>query len=121
MSQQLARLDAVIGAVGDQPNIDAPGAQLGDDDSQRALRTLMILAMVGIASIAVYAAQLGTITQAATTASVGILVAGACVVVGGLLGFLFGIPRTLQQERAGSAEPATRRVEYLANTNLEQI
>jgi hypothetical protein len=33
MSQQLARLDAAIGAVGDQQNIDAPSAQLGDDDS----------------------------------------------------------------------------------------
>jgi hypothetical protein len=52
-----------------------------------------------------------------STSSVGILVAGASALVGGLLGFLFGIPRTLQNE------PNTERsmTSYRANTNLEQI
>lgn len=45
--------------------------------------------------------------------------------VGGLLGFLFGIPRTLQEERPPDvlqdAANAGRGPEYRVNTNLEQI
>lgn len=44
-------------------------------------------------------------------------VACAAAAIGSLLGFLFGIPKTLQSDRVGD-EDETR---YLANTNLEQI
>jgi hypothetical protein len=65
-----------------------------------------------------------------SVASVSLLLAGASTFVGGLLGFLFGIPRTLQQEgasapvdanAAAASGPATPRIEYRMNTNLEQI
>jgi hypothetical protein len=54
--------------------------------------------------------------------------AGACLVSGVMVGFLFGIPRTLQSEQAGSkadteADAATPQQGYAqrVNTNLEQI
>ena len=61
-----------------------------------------------------------------TTLGVGFLLAGACVLAGALLGFLFGIPRALQrndtpttpEERAANAR---RESQYGVNTNLEQI
>jgi tetratricopeptide (TPR) repeat protein len=49
-------------------------------------------------------------------ASVGTGIAGAALLTGVLLGFLFGIPRTLQ----GDAADKTKRT-YQVNTNLEQI
>lgn len=49
-------------------------------------------------------------------------IAGAALLTGGLLGFLFGIPRTLQQETPeGSPQNPTGKVSYRANTNLEDI
>ena len=59
-----------------------------------------------------------------TALAIGTLTAGASLMVGALLGFLFGIPRTLQGERppdvlersSGGSAP-----EYRVNTNLEQI
>lgn len=42
--------------------------------------------------------------------------AAASVAIGALLGFLFGIPKTLQSEQLGE-----KHVRYLTNTNLEQI
>ncbi|WP_030244237.1 hypothetical protein [Streptomyces sp. NRRL S-350] len=44
----------------------------------------------------------------------GLVVAGASVVLGGALGFLFGVPRV----RGGSGEPQGS---YAPNTNLEQV
>src|SRR5204862_8287798 len=48
------------------------------------------------------------------------LVAGGAWVTGGLIGFLFGIPRSLadQDRRGDQSGPSAR---YQANTNLEQI
>jgi hypothetical protein len=53
-----------------------------------------------------------------------VMVAAAAVAVGSLLGFLFGIPRSLQDQRGANLEPGAdgdRRRSYTANTNLEQI
>lgn len=46
----------------------------------------------------------------------GLLVGGAAAMPGVLLGFLFGIPRTLQNTKAADGE-----TKQLVNTNLEQI
>ncbi|MBX3080683.1 MAG: hypothetical protein KF716_03550 [Anaerolineae bacterium] len=48
---------------------------------------------------------------------IGLIIAGSSLFIGLLLGFLFGIPKTLQSE---TAVPTSER-RYLANTNLEQI
>ncbi len=50
-----------------------------------------------------------------------ILLAGAAAVVGGFLGFLFGIPRAKQIPAAPTPEDGKAAREYLENTNLEQI
>jgi hypothetical protein len=52
----------------------------------------------------------------------GGMLSGCSVAVGGLLGFLFGIPRTMQQDALpASNTEADRKVGYGVNTNLEQI
>lgn len=100
-------------------------------ESQKALRLLAGAMLAGLLSVLVYAVHAGGKEGFLAVASVGVLLAGASAFVGGTLGFLFGIPRTLQQEGASSgseANPATsdtaspgRRVDYRVNTNLEQI
>lgn len=49
----------------------------------------------------------------------GLLLAGASTLIGGFLGFLFGIPRSKQVQAAPAGDGLGR--EYLENTNLEQI
>lgn len=100
-------------------------------ESHKALRALRGVMLVGLVSIPVYAAQAGAWKVFFLAMSVAILVAGSAAFVGGTLGFLFGIPRTLQREGGNStSEPnppsvsaatADQRVGYRANTNLEQI
>jgi hypothetical protein len=65
-----------------------------------------------------FGAALGDSTdEAIWIAGAALLITAAAGGVGALLGFLFGIPRTLQRE--GTADEDGPR--YLANTNLEQI
>jgi len=100
-------------------------------DSQKAMRGLGGAMLVGLISVIVYAAHAGGKEGFLAMVSVGVLLAGASAFVGGALGFLFGIPRTLQQEGGSSsadANPAgaeagatARRIDYRVNTNLEQI
>ena len=92
----------------------------GDRVRRRRRRRLAGWAATGVAPFAVVAA--GVALQAASgwpsRLGIALLVAAASLVSGGLVGFLFGIPRSLQGEHANdSARPATFRV----NTNLEQI
>lgn len=113
-------------------------------DSSRALRTLA-QALLGACLMALaYAGYAGGREQFLAVASVSLLLLGSSALVGGTLGFLFGIPRMLQGEvkapratqpdvlptdQAGSnrdsspppqAAPAPGS-DYAANTNLEQI
>jgi hypothetical protein len=53
------------------------------------------------------------------TLALAVLIAGGAWVAGGLLGFLFGIPRSLAEQPRGGADEAG--ASYGANTNLEQI
>jgi hypothetical protein len=99
-------------------------------ESQKALRMLAGGMLAGVLSVPAYAVHAGGKEGFLGVLSVGVLLAGASAFVGGTLGFLFGIPRTLQQEGGGApdgnlgtsdAAPPGRRVDYRANTNLEQI
>jgi hypothetical protein len=47
---------------------------------------------------------------------VGVVIGSAAFVIGGIVGFLFGIPRTLW-----SSTPSTGATQYQGNTNLEQV
>ena len=100
-------------------------------ESQRALQALAGAMLLGVLAIVAYAIHVGGSQDFLTILSVGVFVAGAAAFVGGTLGFLFGIPRTLQSDVNGSGavvqaagandESLSRRIEYRANTNLEQI
>ena len=87
---------------------------------------MLVAAMVvGLVMHAVYALQAGTGAQFASVTSVGITIVGASAAVGGLIGFVFGIPRLLQDPRsaASSGVAATEAAQdqpapYAGNTSL---
>lgn len=86
--------------------------------------TIAAATIGGLLVVMLYAA--GQADRRLPAASVGLLVGGAGLIVGSLIGFLFGIPRSLQTDRPAQpqAPDITRREElarYGANTNLEQI
>jgi tetratricopeptide (TPR) repeat protein len=58
--------------------------------------------------------RLGNLAVVIRIFGYGFIVAVACTAVGGLFGFLFGIPRTVQSSKAGEYQQEV-------NTNLEQI
>lgn len=76
--------------------------------------SIVTAAAGGVAAV-LYALQF-TRTQTLSVVGAAAVVAGAATAVGAIVGFLFGIPKTLQSDRPGSEE--TR---YVPNTNLEQI
>ncbi|MDJ0660775.1 MAG: hypothetical protein QNJ42_14990 [Crocosphaera sp.] len=53
-------------------------------------------------------------------ASVSVLLAGTSLLIGGCIGFLFGIPRTLQNQD-NTNQSKDKQLPYRVNTNLEQI
>lgn len=109
-----------------------------DETSRRraAMYAFFIAIVVGLLFIIIFAIGSGDITKFVSISSVGVMIAGASLLVGALLGFLFGIPRTLQQD--GLTQPTqqpspvvdvagkmvnewTQKPGYAVNTNLEQI
>lgn len=107
------------------------------DQSQKALKLLALTMLVGLFAVFVYAVESKDWTRFFTSVGTGVVVAAASVLVGGLFGFLFGIPRTSEQpprpvlppasadsnnaEDPGSAQDTIRQRDYQPNTNLEQI
>lgn len=106
-------------------------------DSEDFLRRLVpkaplaVFSMIafGLVAIVVFALQF-ELKQIAMIISVGFMAAGASLLLGALLGFLFGIPRTLQTSREvgegtvdgiGSLKHFDNLPQYQPNTNLEQI
>jgi hypothetical protein len=100
--------------------------QSAKSPSQSAL-TMVVYVMLGGFVVALYSLSAATWAEALRTACVGLMIAGAAALVGGLLGFLFGIPRALQSDEAPAPQPGAAKegdhptVSYKANTNLEQI
>lgn len=70
---------------------------------------------LGMGASVLYSLQFST-TKALSVIAAGVAVGGAACAIGGFVGFLFGVPRTLQSDR-----PANAGTSYVANTNLEQI
>jgi hypothetical protein len=79
----------------------------------------------GAGGVAVFAflSQASTWAEYARTVAGLLMVAGCAWSVGGLVGFLFGIPRTLSLPSGDIEEGALGRgqLQYRVNTNLEQI
>lgn len=107
-------------------------------ESRRALRYLTVFFLGGIVALMSYSVFTGGAAGFPALFSVSVLVLGASALLGGALGFLFGIPRSLQNEarapQAPGADDASRETDaasprnsdtkyvgYIANTNLEQI
>lgn len=83
------------------------------------MRTALIVAgtssAFGLAAIALYTLQA---PNEATAVASGVLFAGAAVAAGGFFGFLFGLPRTIEEETPGGEEGGNARSGIVANTNL---
>lgn len=104
-----------------------------NSDALRTAGATAFAAVVGSFGIVLYAYATAADSRAfAALLGAGILMSGASALVGALLGFLFGVPRTMQQARldngdsggSGTRDEATNagaRPRYLVNTNLEQI
>lgn len=88
-------------------------------DAQAVFRGFLILSLVGLVFV--------SINQWGSAASTAILWALACLAIGSLVGFLFGIPRVLQGEPSQNPSPSNdqqgEKSTYTlkVNTNLEQI
>jgi hypothetical protein len=98
-----------------------------DAKQQRGAQALFILVFIaafGLALILIFSSKASSTLSVFSVAS---MVAAGSLLGGGLFGFLFGIPRTLQQQRDGEQDGATKQnadgqaSTYAPNTNLEQI
>lgn len=93
--------------------------------SDKALKVLVLILFVGCLFIPLYAVQTYNFRHFFSIVGVAFVVAFSALLSGGLLGFIFGIPRTLQQEgihviqQNGVQQP--QETTYAVNTNLEQI
>lgn len=102
-----------------------PTSAQSNFDSHSALRVLAFGMAFGF--VAIYLYGFHKVSEFITVAIVGSLLAGASLLVGGAIGFLFGIPRTLQHEEnlgdsdKNTAANQTPAFKYRVNTNLEQI
>jgi hypothetical protein len=109
-----------------QPQVQPQPRQ---DDISRVSRNFAWLALVGFAGAVFYCAVVWR-SPAKALALLGgaVLISGVFGLLGGLMGFVFAIPRSRQNENvvsqnttSGSAEGPRRLSDYSANTNLEQI
>jgi hypothetical protein len=86
------------------------------DDQPWSNPLILLLAAGGIALTVLGWSQTNRLQSAAGA----ILVGGAALASGALLGFLFGIPRAVQDAKVSDSPEQTDRL-YQVNTNLEQI
>jgi hypothetical protein len=95
-----------------------------DAEETRAFRSLLhagwIAPLAALLMLIAYASQYGT-RRFLPAAATSVLTGFAALVIGALLGFLFGIPRALQRSAPGSADEPGNATRYAVNTNLEQI
>ena len=74
--------------------------------------------VLGFIATGLFTSSLSGAEDRTARSAAAFLLSGASLLIGGLVGFLFGIPRSLQNDN-DEAEGGDRR--YRANTNLEQI
>ena len=98
--------------------------------SENAVIALIICIVTGVLGMIFFGFQASHVYEFLSIFGVGLFIAGASLLFGALLGFLFGIPRTLQQDKPekkppnggdGNKEQEENGTSYRANTNLEQI
>lgn len=93
-----------------------------NDDVVKVIKMLWFFSSIGIASMA-FPATAKIINsgwaEGLTTMGVGLYLCGASTLVGGMIGFLFGVPRKNLAAEANNNRLAGR--SYTPNTNLEHI
>ncbi|MDD1706273.1 MAG: hypothetical protein LUQ12_04470, partial [Methanoregulaceae archaeon] len=94
------------------------------EPTDQALVILAIASGAGLVGIILFALQSSSISQFFSILGAGLLISGAALFIGGIVGFLFGIPRLTQPgwkpDEATAAGPS-QSGGYQENTNLEQI
>jgi hypothetical protein len=93
----------------------------GRRQSARALRALAFLMLGGVGATIFFGLQHGLTVKAVLAVAVGLALGGAAGLCGGLMGFVFAIPRTLQHDQQDADTRADKSTWYQTNTNLEQI
>jgi CheY-like chemotaxis protein len=97
---------------------------------KRAIRVVGGALLIGLTSVLVFAIQAPSRQAIASILSVGAATAGASFAVGGVAGFIFGIPRSIQEvparqpaegELAPGAPAQAYSLGFVGNTSLEQI
>ncbi len=113
-------------------------SSLGRSPEKAAYVAVLVVVGLGVGASLVYGLQSGTVANYASVTGVALAISGAAFLSGGLLGFLFGIPRSLQHDGSdnpppsgelastpgGSPQSATGskvRVSFHGNSSLEQI
>src|SRR5690348_6489679 len=104
-------------------------ADINDGHSVKALQVLSRVILLGLLGTATYGLHASNVSESVAFAVVGVMIGVAALFIGGLLGFVFGIPRTLQDIHAElktldqdvSQIGRDHGIDYRANTNLEQI
>jgi CheY-like chemotaxis protein len=95
-------------------------------------RTVAAAQLLGVVGLVIFSIQASTPAAFVAVASVSLLLAAAAFAIGGLIGFIFGIPKSLQDVSIASTPPSgdteddqgvgdLSRVRYAGNTSLEQI
>jgi len=98
-----------------------------DQKWQRGLPALFVLVCIAVFGLVLILIFSRRASSALSVFSIASMFAIASALGGGLFGFLFGIPRTLQQQRDGEHEGGSKENSdgqastYAPNTNLEQI
>lgn len=93
-------------------------------DRNNSLRLIGYLCIVGVVAMLVYSLSTKDLMPFFSISSSSLLLAGAAIALGGLVGFMFGIPRTENSNGNKSIngnEKANGGNQHRANTNLEQI
>lgn len=116
-------------ARSDSGKSNQPVNDLKEWNRQGILIKFIVIAVLGLLIIILYSIQFDPLTSVSVI-SIGIMIAGGSLLVGNLLGFLFGIPRTPQEltpngvvasrEADNSSDDRTK-IPYKPNSNLEQI
>jgi CheY-like chemotaxis protein len=92
---------------------------------EQAGRVIVLGLLFGLVALGVFGSQAPTPVAFVALVGAGLALMGAGAAIGAVIGFLFGIPRSLQEPGASSAakqnDDASPGVPYAGNTSLEQI
>lgn len=116
------------------PSVDEGRVASVPSAAEHFLKPFFAALVFGLIASALYGFWTPDFTRFVSFAGVSCMVAGASLGVGALLGFLFGIPRALANDKGAASEPVSSdqgeetnhglhplSKHYSPNTNLEQI